>query len=191
VAGSATFHPLAQEVARRASASPDRGDYHLKPTGTLAGIAALCGGDGPGFPQIVNATRRMREAEVANCKAHGVDGLVEVKVGYDAVALAMAAPGAGAAPVMALGVRDLYLALARRVPDPQGSDRLVSNPYRTWHEVNPDLPDTPILVIGSTALDPRHPRGARPGGRLRPDRGGAPDHRTQPSPHGGAVPTTA
>lgn len=149
VAGSATFYPLAQEVARRASASPDGGDYHLNPTGTLAGIAALCAGDGPGFPEIVNATRRMREAEVADCTAHGVDGLVEVKVGYDAVALAMVAPGAGAAPVMALGVRDLYLALARRVPDPQGSDRLVSNPYRTWHEVNPELPDTPILVIGS------------------------------------------
>jgi phosphate transport system substrate-binding protein len=121
----------------------------LRPTGTLAGIAAFCSGEGPGSPEIVNATRRMREAEVADCTAHGVDGLVEVKVGYDAVALAMVAPGAGAAPVMALGVRDLYLALARRVPDPQGSDRLVSNPYRTWHEVNPELPDTPILVIGS------------------------------------------
>jgi phosphate transport system substrate-binding protein len=164
VAGSVTFHPLAQEVARRASATPDGGDYHLSPTGTLAGIAALCGGDGSGFPEIVNATRRMREAEVADCKAHGVDGIVEVKVGYDGVALAMAAPvsgpvsrdggaapGAGAAPGMGLGVRDLYLALARRVPDPQGSDRLVANPYRTWREVNPDLPDSPIRVIGSAS----------------------------------------
>jgi phosphate transport system substrate-binding protein len=199
VAGSATFYPLAQEVARRASASPDGGDYHLNPTGTLAGIAALCAGDGPGFPEIVNATRRMREAEVADCKAHGVDAIVEVKIGYDGVALAArdgghasdAGPDAGlairdgghaggsrdgrgraasgtaagdagadpgkatsaAAPArgLSLGVRDLYLALAHLVPDPQGGDRLVPNPYRTWHEVNPELSDTPIRVIGSAA----------------------------------------
>ncbi len=160
VAGSATFHPLAQEVARRASASPDGGDYHLSPTGTLAGIAAFCRGEGAGFPEIVNATRRMREAEIAGCKDSGVEGIVEVKIAYDGVALAIAAPGpaskgeglaGGAAPAapMALGVRDLYLALARWVPDPDGSDRMVSNPYRTWHDVNPELPDTPIRVIGS------------------------------------------
>jgi phosphate transport system substrate-binding protein len=162
VAGSATFHPLAQEVARRASASPDGGEYLVRPTGTLAGIAAFCGGDGPGFPEIVNTSRRMRDAEAAACKDHGVDGIVEVKVGYDGVALAVrddrpaegtgAAPGqAGTVPRMSLGVRDLYLALARRVPEPKGGDRLVANPYRTWREINPDLPDAPIRVIGSAA----------------------------------------
>lgn len=145
VAGSATFHPLAQEVARRASVSPDGGDYRLQPTGTLAGIGAFCGGDGPGFPEIVNASRRMRDAEVADCTAHGVDGIVEVKVGYDGVTLATVAPG----QFRALGVRDLYLSLARQVPDPEGGDRLVPNPYRTWQEVNPELPGTPIRVIGS------------------------------------------
>jgi phosphate transport system substrate-binding protein len=147
VAGSATFHTLAQVVAQRASATPDGGDYRLRPTGTLAGIAAFCGGDGPGFPEILNATRRMRDAEVADCKSHGVDGIVEVKVGYDGVALATAAPG----PRTSLAVKDLYLALALRVPDPQGGNRLVPNPYRTWHEVNPALPDTPIRVLGSAA----------------------------------------
>lgn len=160
VAGSATFHPLAQEVARRASASSDGGDYRLSATGTLAGIAAFCGGEGPNFPEIVNATRRMRADEIDDCKAHGVDGIVEVKVGYDGVALAAKDGGqagdAGAATGMALGVRDLYLALARRVPDPQGSDRLIPNPYRTWHDVNPDLPDTPIRVIGSAAATGAH-----------------------------------
>lgn len=158
VAGSATFHPLAQEVARRASTKPDGGDYRLRPTGTLAGIAAFCKGDAPGLPEIVNTTRRMREAEIADCKARGVNGIVEVKVGYDGVALAMAAPrpptagdsgDPGSGHRMALSVRDLYLALAYRVPDPKGGDRLVPNPYRTWKEVNADLPDTPIRVVGS------------------------------------------
>jgi len=147
VAGSATFHPLAQEVVRRASLGPEGGDYRLTPTGTLAGIEVFCSGHGPGSPEIVNASRRMREGEVADCKAHGVEGIVEVKVGYDGVAMATAASGQWPA----LGVKDLYLALARWVPDPGGDDRLIPNPYRTWREVNPDLPDTEIRVIGSAA----------------------------------------
>jgi len=147
VAGSVTFQPLAQEVARRASLSPAGADYSLNPKGTLAGISAFCGGSGPAFPEILNASRRMREAEVAECKAQGVEAIVEVKIGYDGVALAAAATG----PKLALGVRDLYLALARQVPDPKGGDRLVPNPYRSWREVNADLPDTPIRVIASAA----------------------------------------
>jgi phosphate transport system substrate-binding protein len=147
IAGSVTFHALAEMVARRASLSPDGADYHLSPTGTVAGIGAFCSGVGAGAPEIVNTSRRMRDDEVALCKANGVDGIVEVKVGYDGVALATGTQIAAAG--LPLGVRDLYLALAERVPDPGGADALVANPYRTWHEVNDKLPDIPIEVIGS------------------------------------------
>jgi len=144
VVGSATFSPLAQQVARRASLSPDGGDYRIEANGTVAGIQAFCAGDGPGYPDILNASRRMRDAEVDTCTAHGVTAIVEVKVGYDGVTLLSGAPER-----INLGVRDLYLALAREVPDPGGADQLVANPYRTWREVNSNLPDTPIRVLGS------------------------------------------
>ena len=143
VVGSATFSPLAQQVARRASLSPDGGDYRIEANGTVAGIQAFCAGDGPGYPDILNASRRMRDAEVDTCTAHGVTAIVEVKVGYDGVTLLSAAPER-----LSLGVRDLYLALARQVPDPSGADKLVANPYRTWREVNPNLPDT-LASVGA------------------------------------------
>jgi phosphate transport system substrate-binding protein len=146
VVGSATFFPLAEQVARRASASPEGGDYRIEARGTVAGIQTFCAGDGPGYPDILNASRRMRDAEVDACTAHGVTAIVEVKVGYDGVTLLSAGPER-----LNLGVRDLYLALARQVPDPGGTDQLVANPYRTWREVNPALPDTPIRVLASAA----------------------------------------
>ena len=44
--------------------------------------------------------------------------------------------------------KDIFLALARKVPDPNGGDELVDNPYTTWADVNPELPAIDIEVIG-------------------------------------------
>ena len=43
---------------------------------------------------------------------------------------------------------ELYLALAKDVPDPKGGDKLVPNPYKTWKEINSSLPATKIEVLG-------------------------------------------
>ena len=45
-------------------------------------------------------------------------------------------------------VDQILLALAKDVPDPKGGEILVPNPYRTWREVNPSLPNKKIEVLG-------------------------------------------
>jgi phosphate transport system substrate-binding protein len=45
-------------------------------------------------------------------------------------------------------LRDIWLALAERVPDPTGGRKLVDNPYQVWRDVNPELPATRIEVLG-------------------------------------------
>jgi phosphate transport system substrate-binding protein len=52
-----------------------------------------------------------------------------------------------AAP-MKLTRKDIFLALAKDVPDPAGGEKLVPNPYKTWKDVNPALPDKAIEVLG-------------------------------------------
>jgi phosphate transport system substrate-binding protein len=47
-----------------------------------------------------------------------------------------------------LTLKDIFLALAKDVPDPAGGDKLVANPYKTWAEVNPALPAEKIEVLG-------------------------------------------
>jgi phosphate transport system substrate-binding protein len=44
--------------------------------------------------------------------------------------------------------KEVYLALAKEVPDPKGGEALVPNPYKTWRAVNPALPDKKIEVLG-------------------------------------------
>jgi len=75
---------------------------------------------------------------------NGVKGIIEVKVGYDGIAVA----NSKKAKRMELSRKDIFLALAKDVPNPDGSETLVANPYKTWKDVNPALPDSKIEVLG-------------------------------------------
>jgi phosphate transport system substrate-binding protein len=48
---------------------------------------------------------------------------------------------------MSLTRKDIFLALAKEVPD-DADGELVLNPYRTWKDVNSQLPDQKIEVLG-------------------------------------------
>ena len=47
-----------------------------------------------------------------------------------------------------LTLRQVYLALAKNVPDPSGAQKLVPNPYRQWSDIDSALPSTRIEVLG-------------------------------------------
>ena len=49
---------------------------------------------------------------------------------------------------MSLTKRDIYLALAKEVPDPSGSGTLVENPYESWSQIRAGLPERAIRVHG-------------------------------------------
>ncbi len=83
---------------------------------------------------------RSSRAEQEECAKNGVNDIVEVKFGYDGIVFAVDA----SAGDWKLEPKDLYLALAAEVPK---DGALVANPYKTWKEVNPRLPDTPIAAF--------------------------------------------
>ena len=47
---------------------------------------------------------------------------------------------------MSLGLKDVFMALAKNVPD--GNGGTIENPYKTWQDVNPALPNIKIEVMG-------------------------------------------
>ena len=49
---------------------------------------------------------------------------------------------------MQLTRKDIFLALAKNVPDPKGGETVIPNSYRTWKDVNSALPDIKIEVLG-------------------------------------------
>jgi phosphate transport system substrate-binding protein len=144
IVGSSTVYPFATVVAENFGKTTKFKTPKIESTGSGGGFKLFCAGVGVDTPDITNASRRIKESEVQTCAGNGVNDIVEVVIGYDGIVVANSKD----APAMSLTRKDLYLALAKEVPDPAGSQRLVANPYKTWKQVNASLPATAIEVLG-------------------------------------------
>jgi phosphate transport system substrate-binding protein len=137
--GSSTVYPFAKVVADQlAKSNPDIKSPIIESTGTGAGMKLFCAGVGAQYPDVANASRRIKKSEFAECARNGVDKIVEVQVGLDGIAFAEAASGPAQ---FALTPADIYKALAA---NPYGKP----NTARLWSDVNPALPGEPIMVYG-------------------------------------------
>jgi phosphate transport system substrate-binding protein len=97
----------------------------------------FCAGVGERFPDIENASRRIKASEVKLCAANGVKEITEIQVGIDGIAFATGKNS----PLQGLTQRDIYLALAKT---PFGKP----NKAKTWKDVNAKLPAVKIQVYG-------------------------------------------
>ncbi len=144
VVGSSTVYPFATVVAERFGKTTDFSTPKIESTGSGGGLKLFCSGIGVETPDITNASRRMKTSEYQMCQENGVTDIVEVLIGFDGIAVANSIN----AQQFDMGTKELYLALAKMVPNPDGSEALVENPYKQWSEINPDLPAIDIEVLG-------------------------------------------
>jgi phosphate transport system substrate-binding protein len=145
IVGSSTVYPFATVVAEQfGRRNPTFKTPKIESTGSGGGIKLFCAGVGVDHPDIANSSRRILASEVADCGKNGISAIVEVKIGYDGIVLANSRSSAPAAVTL----RDVYLALAKRVPDPSGAAKLVANPYSRWSEIRAGLPAVDIEVLG-------------------------------------------
>lgn len=136
--GSSTVYPFAKLVAENfARSNPDFGSPIIESTGTGGGIELFCKAVGADTPDIANASRRMKLSEFETCQANGVTEITEIQVGLDGIAFASAQGGI----TMNLTPEIVYRALAAR---PFGQEQTA----KTWRDVDPSLPNKPILVYG-------------------------------------------
>ncbi len=144
IVGSSTVYPFSTVVAERFGRNTAFKTPKVESTGTGGGMKLFCAGIAASTPSVVNASRRIKSSEIKRCKKNGVNNIIEVLIGYDGIVLA----NANTAKKMALARKDIFLALAKQVPNPDGSMTLVDNPYKTWQEVNKSLPAYKIEVLG-------------------------------------------
>ena len=144
IVGSSTVFPFSKVVAERFGKSTSFKSPTVESTGTGGGFKEFCKGVGTLHPDISNASRRIKQSEFEMCQANGVKDIIEVLIGYDGIVLANSVK----AKKVALTRKDIFLALAKDVPNPDGSATLVKNPYKTWKDVNASLPATKIEVLG-------------------------------------------
>ncbi len=142
IVGSSTVYPFATVVAEEFGRTTEFKTPIIESTGTGGGLKLFCAGVGVEHPDITNASRRIKASEVELCRKGGVTSITEVKVGYDGIVLANSKQAAR----QDLSLRQIFLALAKQVPMPNGD--LAPNPNRTWKDVDPALADVKIEVLG-------------------------------------------
>jgi phosphate transport system substrate-binding protein len=144
IVGSSTAYPIIAAAAEHFGRHREHPTPVVESTGTGGGIKLFCAGLGLHTPDITMASRSMKASERSACEKHSVTDIREIKIGFDGIVIASNRH----APAFNLSRRDIYLALARWVPSPERPGALVTNPYRTWQQIDPRLPDQKIRVYG-------------------------------------------
>lgn len=144
VVGSSTVFPFSKVVAERFGRSTKFKTPTIESTGTGGGFKEFCKGIGVEYVDISNASRRIKQSELDMCRANNVTGVIEVLIGYDGIVLANSTKS----KAFSLSRKDIFLALAKDVPNPDGSATLIPNPNMTWKDINSSLPANKIKVFG-------------------------------------------
>ena len=143
VVGSSTVYPFTTTVAEQFGRGGKFKSPKVESTGTGGGIKLFCNGVGPQYPDAVNASRPMKKTEYDICVKNGVNDIVEIKIGFDGIIIA---EGKKTARLSGITKKQIYLALAKQVPDASGN--MIANPYKTWNQIDPSLPNQKIEVLG-------------------------------------------
>ncbi len=139
IVGSSTVYPFTTAVAERfAQTHASFKAPIVESTGTGAGMKLFCGGVGDQFPDMTNASRRIKKSELETCAQNGVKQVIEVPIGIDGLALIEGVQGSHN---FQLSAADVYKALAA---SPFGKPQTA----KTWKDVNPALPAVAIKVFG-------------------------------------------
>ncbi len=142
IVGSSTLYPFATTVAENFGRTTSFKTPVVESTGSGGGLKLFCAGTGEQHPDITNASRRIKSSEVERCAENGISEIIEVKIGYDGIVLA----NSRKSPKMNITLQELFLALAKDILDAENT--LKPNPYDKWSQINPDLPDIRIEVMG-------------------------------------------
>jgi phosphate transport system substrate-binding protein len=131
VAGSSTVLPYATIVAESFGENFDLDTPVVESGGSSSGLKRFCEGIGENTIDIANASRQIKEKEIAECKKNGVKDIIEVRIGYDGIVFANEINGFK----FAFEPKDIYLAINKK------------STLQTWDQVNKDFPKQDILML--------------------------------------------
>ena len=141
IAGSSTVLPYASIVAEEfGNTFPQFKTPVVGSGGTSGGLKQFCQGVGDNTIDIANASREIKDTELASCKKAGVNKVQEIKIGYDGIVFASNANKAA----FKLKPYHVYAALAEKLPS---KGKLVANPYTRWNQIDKTLPNEPITLV--------------------------------------------
>ncbi|WP_435659530.1 substrate-binding domain-containing protein [Leisingera caerulea] len=140
VAGSSTVLPYASIVAEAFGENFDFPTPVVESGGSSAGLKRFCEGVGENTIDVANASRKIKDKEIAACAENGVTDIIEVRIGYDGIVFASDIN----ANAFEFTPSDWFLALSDQI---LVDGELAGNPNTTWADVNPDFPAVDIQAF--------------------------------------------
>ena len=128
--GSSTVFPISEAMAEEFMAANPGSQVTIGVSGSGGGFKKFCAGE----TDISNASRQIKDEEIANCEAAGVE-FIEVPVAYDGITIVTNPENDWA---QCLTVEQLNTAWS---PDAEGS-------VSTWDQVDSSFPDEPLELYG-------------------------------------------
>ncbi len=141
IVGSSTVFPFAAYVSEKYHRKSNDKAPVVESTGSGGGLKMFCSGIGAEYPDIANASRRMKISEIRNCASNNVFQISEIMIGWDGIVVAQS----NNTKKFNLTRRQLWKALAKDLPI---DGQLVPNPHKLWSHVDASLPDVTIQVFG-------------------------------------------
>ncbi|MEL6488733.1 MAG: phosphate ABC transporter substrate-binding protein PstS family protein, partial [Cyanobacteria bacterium J06621_3] len=128
--GSSTVFPISEAMAEEFQlANPDT-RVTVGVSGSGGGFEKFCGGE----TDISNASRAIKEEEVASCEEAGIE-FIEVPIAYDGITVVTSTANDWAT---CLTVEELNTAWA---PEAEGS-------VTSWSQIRSEFPDEPLTLYG-------------------------------------------
>lgn len=141
IVGSSTVFPFTSTVVERFGQTTKFPAPILESTGTGGGMRLFCGGVGAAHPDATGASRKMKAGEFDSCQKNGVEQITELLIGFDGLTVAQSKKG----PEIQVTKAQLFQALAKEV---EVNGQIVANPYKSWNQIDPSLPNVQIEVMG-------------------------------------------
>ncbi|MEM9089020.1 MAG: PstS family phosphate ABC transporter substrate-binding protein [Cyanobacteria bacterium P01_F01_bin.53] len=128
--GSSTVYPISEAMAEEFQATNSATRVTVGVSGSGGGFKKFCAGE----TDISNASRQIKDGEIADCEAAGVE-FIEVPIAYDGITLVVNPANDWAQCVT---IDQLNTAWA---PDSEGT-------ITTWDQVDPSFPAEPLDLFG-------------------------------------------
>ena len=141
IVGSSTVFPFATTVAEKFGQQSGFKTPVIESTGSGGGLKMFCAGIGTNTPDITNASRAIKEKEIAMCKDAGIEP-IEYLIGYDGITISNSKDGVK----YDLTKEEIYKAVAAKVWHAEHK-MFMDNEYTHWNQINPDLPNKKIDIM--------------------------------------------
>ena len=142
IVGSSTVYPFSTVVAEQFGKTTKFKTPVIESTGSGGGFKLFCSGVGVEHPDITNSSRRVKKSEIESYAKNGDADITEIKIGYDGIVMA----NAKSAPQMKVSKEQMFLAIAKTIPDGKGGFK--DNDNMKWSDIDKSLPAVKIEVLG-------------------------------------------